>query len=57
MIHRVAGSEHYSSGLIEIQSDWTLLDLLDANETLDAYALEEQLAYEESKKGAGKRGR
>lgn len=56
MIHRVASSDSYSSGLIEIQEHWSLLDLLDANQALDVMAIEEQIAMDEAKKGT-KRGR
>jgi hypothetical protein len=50
MIHRVASSERYNDELITIQRDWNLIDLLDANQVLDTYALEEQRAADEIKR-------
>jgi len=41
-VHRIAASERYSSGLIEIQTQWSLDDLLDAWLVLDAY---DKIAY------------
>ena len=38
-IHRIASSTKYSSGLIEIQTQWSLLDVLDAHQVLDVYAV------------------
>lgn len=37
MIHRVAASKRYSSSLIEIQTLWSLDDVLDAIEILDMF--------------------
>jgi hypothetical protein len=37
MIHRVASSERYSSSLVEIQTQWSLEDLLDSTMILDVY--------------------
>jgi hypothetical protein len=37
MIHRVATAKRYSSSLIEIQTLWTLDDVMDAIEVLDMY--------------------
>lgn len=43
LIHRVATSKRYSSGLIEIQTQWSLDDVMDAIEVLDMYdSLDEQ---------------
>lgn len=56
MIHRVASSERYSSGLIEIQRDWSLIDVLDANQVLDVYELEAQRSHDESMKKARSKG-
>jgi len=36
-IHRIAASEHYSSSLIEIQTQWTLADIARAHQTLNAF--------------------
>ena len=36
-IHRVATSNYYTSGLHEIQLEWSLDDLMDAIEVLDMY--------------------
>lgn len=43
-IHRIASSEYYSSSLIEIQTQWSLEDLLDATIVLDARAKLEERA-------------
>lgn len=37
MIHRVATSGRYHSGLMEIQAQWSLDDVFDAIEILDMY--------------------
>jgi hypothetical protein len=53
----VACSEKYSSSLIEIQTEWTISDLLDANDFLDLLAIAELEAHEKlNKKTRGKRG-
>jgi hypothetical protein len=36
-VHRVATSERYRSGLVEIQTQWSLDDLMDAVLVLDMY--------------------
>lgn len=36
-IHRVATSERYCSSLLEVQTQWSLDDLMDAIEVLDMY--------------------
>ena len=35
MIHRIASSEQYSSSLHEIQTAWSLQDVMEANDVLD----------------------
>lgn len=42
--HRIAASKRYSSGLHEIRTQWSLIDLLDAHEVLDAYEYAEREA-------------
>lgn len=37
MIHRVASSGRYSDGLVAIQLDWSIDDVLDANDVLDMF--------------------
>jgi len=37
LIHRIAASKRYSSSLIEIQSQWSLDDVMDAIKMLDMY--------------------
>lgn len=38
-IHRVATSQRYGASLLEIQTLWSLDDLMDAIEVLDMYAV------------------
>ena len=41
-IHRIATSRHYSTSLVEIQTEWSLDDLYEAHDVLDMYdALDE----------------
>lgn len=55
IIHRIASSEKYSSSLREIEEDWSLKDLMDANEVLDIYALEDIKASEDIKRKSNRR--
>jgi len=43
-IHRVATSARYRSGLVEIQTAWSLDDLYEAHDVLDMYDELEHLA-------------
>ena len=36
-IHRVVTSEQYKASLIEVQRDWSIDDVMDANEVLDLF--------------------
>ena len=46
-VHRVATNQKYTSSLIEIQTQWSIDDVLDAHAVLDTF---ERLDYLESKK-------
>lgn len=37
LVHRIAASDRYSSGLHEIETQWSIEDLLDAHQVLDIY--------------------
>lgn len=42
-IHRIATSEEYSDGLIDVKNEWSTRDLYHAHKVLDVYAkVEEQ---------------
>lgn len=54
-MHRVASSELYSSGLIEIQTAWSFDDLLDANDVLDLNEQAQELATKDLGNTNGRR--
>lgn len=47
-LHRIATSGKYHDSLHVIESEWSLLDLQQANEVLDAYEDAEAQAIEEA---------
>ena len=53
--HRIASSQRYSTSLKEIEWEWSIDDVWDANEVLDLYEEMERKASEEMKKRSWKK--
>ena len=57
-VHRIASSNRYSSSLKEVEEDWSIDDVWDANVVLDLYdEAERKAAQNLPKLPTGKRGR
>ncbi len=56
-IHRIASSQRYSSSLIEIENEWTIDEVWDANEVLDILKLAEEKASEKAAREAKRKRR
>lgn len=50
-IHRIASSKFYSSSLVEIETQWTICDVWDANRVLDVYDELDRRAKRNAAKG------
>jgi len=50
-VHRVATSGRYTSTIVEIRKHWTILDIMDAHDVIDALAEAERKAYDRAAKG------
>jgi hypothetical protein len=50
-IHRVATSGRYTSTITEIKRSWTIVDVMDAHDVIDALAEAERKAYDRATKG------
>lgn len=53
-VHRIASSQRYSSGLKEIEWEWSLEDVWDANQVLDLWDVAEKKAADEARRKAPK---
>jgi hypothetical protein len=49
--HRIATSRHYHASLVEVQTQWSIDDVVDAHEALDYFASLENLELKKTGKG------